>query len=89
MSIDKSLKITNSLVRQRNVLSRAERIAALRDKNAWDEEKNSLYGLPKVRVFRAKRRIKTEEKKAEVEVGAEVAAPEEEEKTAAQTKTKR
>jgi len=78
VSIDKSLKITNSLVRQRNVLTRAERIAALRDKGEWDEKKNSVYGMPKVRVLRAKRRIKGVEKKAEADAeAAEVPAGEE------------
>ena len=65
MSVDKSLKIANSLARQRNVLTRPERIAALRDKGEWDEEENSIFGMPKVRVMRAKRRAKATEKKAE------------------------
>ena len=57
MSIDKSLKITNSLQRQRSVLTRAERIAQLRDEERW-EEGRSIFNLPKVRVLRAKRRGK-------------------------------
>jgi small basic protein (TIGR04137 family) len=48
MSIDRSLKIKGALSRHRNVLSRAERIEILKDKDKWEEEKNSVYGLPKV-----------------------------------------
>ena len=77
MSIDKSLKLGNRLVRARSVLSRAERIATLRDSDRW-EEGRSIFGLPKVRVRRAKRRVKTP--KAEV---AEAAVPAEGEKAAA------
>lgn len=70
MSIDKSLKMSNRLQRSRNVLSRAERIAELRDREVW-EEGQSIYGLPKVRVFRAKRRGKPAEKKEEAATVAE------------------
>ena len=48
MSIDQSLKITNSLAQHRNVLSRAERIERLRERNRFDPEKQSPLGLPKV-----------------------------------------
>jgi len=57
MSVDKSLKLGNRLVRSRSVLSRAERIAALRDKERW-QEGQSIFGLPKVRVRKARRRVK-------------------------------
>jgi small basic protein (TIGR04137 family) len=47
MSLDKSLKTKAALVRHRNVLSRAERIAQLREEARW-EEGRSPFGLPKV-----------------------------------------
>jgi small basic protein (TIGR04137 family) len=47
MSLDRSLKSANSLVRHRNVLTRAERLAKLSEEEKWTEAK-SVYGLPKV-----------------------------------------
>jgi len=69
MSVDKSLKIANSLQRQRNVLTRSEQIETLRDREQWTEGQ-SVFGLPKVRVFRAKRRSKAAEKKEEADAAA-------------------
>ena len=48
MSIDRSLKVKGALERHRNVLSRAERIEALKAEERWDEEEDSVLGLPKV-----------------------------------------
>src|SRR5271154_2308203 len=47
MSIDRSLKSASSLVRHRNVLTRAERLDQLKEEEKWDESK-SVFGLPKV-----------------------------------------
>ena len=47
MSLDRSLKVRNALMRHRNVLTRAERIEVLKDEERWDEG-DSLLGLPKV-----------------------------------------
>ena len=47
MSIDRSLKIKGALSRHRNVLSRAERLEVLKEKESWDEDK-SVFALPKV-----------------------------------------
>jgi small basic protein (TIGR04137 family) len=47
MSLDRSLKSANSLIRHRNVLTRAERLDVLKDQEKWTEEK-SVFGLPKV-----------------------------------------
>jgi small basic protein (TIGR04137 family) len=47
MSLDRSLKSANSLVRHRNVLTRPERLDKLREDEKWDETK-SVFGLPKV-----------------------------------------
>jgi len=46
MSMDTSLKSKSTLQRHRNVLSRAERIAILKENGMWSEGKAT--GLPKV-----------------------------------------
>ena len=57
MSINKSLKTMGKLVRQRNVLTRPERIKHLMDEGLWDEKK-SVYGLPKVKIVKIKKKAK-------------------------------
>ncbi len=47
MSLDRSLRGANSLIRHRNVLTRAERLLKLTEDERWDESK-SVFGLPKV-----------------------------------------
>ncbi len=47
MSMDPSLKSKSTLERHRNVLSRAERIAILKETGVWTEEMGAS-GLPKV-----------------------------------------
>jgi len=47
MSLDRSLKSANSLIRHRNVLTRAERLTQLKDEEKWTDAK-SVFGLPKV-----------------------------------------
>jgi small basic protein (TIGR04137 family) len=47
MSLDRSLKSANSLVRHRNVLTRAERLEKLAEEEKWNDSK-SVFGLPKV-----------------------------------------
>ena len=47
MSIDRSLRLKDALVRHRNVLTRAERIEKLQDEEKW-EDGRSVLGLPKV-----------------------------------------
>ena len=47
MSLDRSLKSASSLVRHRNVLTRAERLDKLAEQEKWNDSK-SVYGLPKV-----------------------------------------
>jgi small basic protein (TIGR04137 family) len=68
MSLDRSLKAANSLVRHRNVLTRAERIARLAEQEKWNDSKG-VFGLPKV----ANRKIALA--KAEKEETAEGAVP--------------
>jgi small basic protein (TIGR04137 family) len=80
MSIDRSLRLKSSLVRHRNVLSRAERIALLKDTGRWSEE-SRILGLPKVAHRRAKAGKKVKKEAAEgaaapgVEGAPAVAAP--------------
>jgi large subunit ribosomal protein L25 len=47
MSLDRSLKSANSLVRHRNVLTRGERLDKLAEEEKWNDSK-SVFGLPKV-----------------------------------------
>src|SRR5687768_325367 len=47
MSLDRSLKSANALVRHRNVLSRTERLEKLTEDGKWTDAK-SVFGLPKV-----------------------------------------
>jgi len=47
MSLNRSLKSANALIRHRNVLTRNERLEVLADEEKWDESK-SVFGLPKV-----------------------------------------
>ncbi|MFA5251838.1 MAG: small basic protein [Phycisphaerae bacterium] len=71
MSIDRSLKLRDALVRHRNVLTRAERIDRLKDEEKWEDD-SSVLGLPK--VSHRKTRAKKAEKKevaAEGAVGVE------------------
>ena len=68
MSLDRSLKSANSLVRHRNVLKRDERLTKLKELEKWDDKK-SVFGLPKV----AHRKMALA--KAEKEETAEGAVP--------------
>lgn len=64
MTIDKSLKVKAGMARQRNVLTRAERIVKLQETDRWSDGDNVL-GLPKVRVqkisLKKKKKVKKEE----------------------------
>ncbi len=64
MSIDKSLVPKGKLVRHRSVLTRTERIQHLTDEGLWDEKK-SVYGLPKVKTIKAKKKVKVVKEKTE------------------------
>ena len=64
MSIHKSLTTGGGLVRARSVLTRYERILELRRTGRWSDDA-SPYGLPKVRVLKAKKRVKEKKKKDE------------------------
>ncbi len=73
MSIDKSLIPKGKLVRQRNVLTRPERIKYLSDEGLWDEKK-SVYGLPKVKTMKIKKKAKVKKVEEAAEDGAKTTA---------------
>ena len=75
MSIDRSLKSRSALVRHRNVLSRTERIELMEDEGRWDEQKDSVFGLPKVAHRKSGAGKKTKKAKEQT---TEEAAPTEE-----------
>ena len=67
MSIHQSLKLKNTLARQRSVLTRWERIVKLQEEERW-EDGDSVMGLPKVRTkfkVRSRKAAKREEAEAE------------------------
>ena len=72
MSIDKSLVSKGKLVRHRIVLTRPERIKHLTDEGLWDEKK-SVYGLPKVKTTKVKKKVKAVKKTEEETTDAEAA----------------
>jgi small basic protein (TIGR04137 family) len=70
MTIDKSLRVKAGAISNRNVLTRAERIAKLKETERWHEGDSVLA---KVRVL--KLALKKKKKAAKAEEGAEGAAP--------------
>jgi len=80
MSIHKSLKLKNTLQRQRSVLTRWERIEKLMEEERF-KEGDSVLGLPKVRT-KFKVRSRKSDKREEAEARAEGAEGEGEEASA-------
>ena len=70
MSIDKSLKMKGKLVRPRNVFTRVERIKILKGEGKW-EPTMSVFGIPKVKSVKIKRKGKSEKKAVKAEAAAE------------------
>ncbi len=68
MTIDKSLKVRRGLIKNRNVLTRVERLAKLQETDRW-QEGDSVFGLPKVRVQKVTLKKKKKVKKEEEEAG--------------------
>jgi len=64
MTIDKSLKIQRGLIKNRNVLTRVERLEKLKETERW-RDGDSLFGLPKVRVEKVSLKKKKKVKKAD------------------------
>ena len=64
MTMDRSLKVQAGAIKSRNVLTRAERIARLKELDKFDEEK-SVVGMPKVRVVKVSLKKKKKVKRAD------------------------
>ena len=73
MSQHPSLRSSDKDKQHRSVLKRYERIKALKDKEKW-EEKDSVFGLPKVKIIRFK--IKKEKAVATEGAAGTAAGPE-------------
>jgi small basic protein (TIGR04137 family) len=74
MTLDKSLKIQAASIRERNVLTRIERLKRLEETDRW-KEGDSVFGLPKVRVEKLALKKKKKVKKLdedELLEGAEI-----------------
>ena len=69
MTIDKSLKIKSGAAKQRNVLTRSERLARLVATERW-QEGDPVYGMPKVRVQKVAMKKKKKVKKEDEEEAA-------------------
>lgn len=69
MTIDKSLKVEKGLIKNRSVLTRAERIARLQELDRWGSNSSAL-GLPKVRVLKLSLKKKKKTKKEEGDAAA-------------------
>ena len=70
MTIDKSLRVRRGLVKNRSVLTRAERLAKLTELDRW-QESDGVLGLPKVRVMKLALKKKKKEKKEDEAEGEE------------------
>ena len=72
MTIDRSLRVRKGMLSNRNVLTRAERLAKLQETERW-QEGDSVFGLPKVRVqkiaLKRKKKAKKLDEDAEDVVG--------------------
>ena len=73
MTMDRSLRMRSGLIRNRSVLTRAERIERLKAADRWSEG-DSPFGLDKVRVYKIA--LKKKKKKKKEEEGEEGAAVE-------------
>ena len=72
MTMDKSLRVRKGASNVRGVLTRAERIARLKEQDLWGDGRSPL-GLPKVRV--QKMSMKKKKPKKEEAEGAASAKP--------------
>ena len=66
MTMDQSLKVKAGAIKTRNVLTRAERIARLRELDKFNEEAD-VVGMPKVRVMKVSLKKKKKVKKVDEE----------------------
>jgi small basic protein (TIGR04137 family) len=75
MTMDKSLRVRKGSSNARGVLTRAERIAKLKEQEVWKDGRSPI-GLPKVRVQKTamKKKKKAKEEGAEGAAAAKPAA---------------
>jgi small basic protein (TIGR04137 family) len=73
MSQHPSLRSSGKDKKHRSVLKRYERIKLLSEKEKWDSAKDSVYGLPKIKIVRFKVRKEKAAAAAEGAEGAEAA----------------
>ena len=64
MTMDRSLKVQAGAIKTRNVMTRAERVARLKEIDRFDEDA-SIVGMPKVRVVKVSLKRKKKVKKEE------------------------
>jgi small basic protein (TIGR04137 family) len=69
MTMDKSLRVRKGGSQARGVLTRAERIARLKEQDRFEEGRSPL-GLPKVRVIKLVMKKKKTKKEDAAEAGA-------------------
>lgn len=74
MSIHPSLTISEKDKKVRSVLSRAERIKQMREKNKW-KQGDTVFGLPKLKTLRIKIKKEKTEKAEGTATAAGSAAP--------------
>jgi small basic protein (TIGR04137 family) len=66
MTMDRSLKVQAGAIKTRNVLTRAERVARLKELDRWTDE-SEVVGMPKVRVLKVSLKKKKKVKKEETD----------------------
>lgn len=71
MTMDRSLKDHGGLKGSRSVLTRAERITKMQEESRFDPEKDSPFGLPKMRVRTSRAGSKAKKEEAPAVEGAE------------------
>lgn len=66
MTMDQSLKVQAGAIKSRNVLTRAERVARMKELDRWNED-SSVVGMPKTRVLKVSLKKKKKVKKEETD----------------------
>ncbi len=80
MSIHPSLRSLDKGKQHRSVWKRFERIRRLKKEDKWDEKEDTVFGLPKLKIIKAKvkKHKAAVEKEAAPETAGVINAPEEE-----------
>lgn len=64
MTLDKSLRVSGGKIKNRNVLTRVERLKRLKELDRWSEG-DPVLGIPKTRVVKVSLKKKKKVKKEE------------------------